>query len=365
MKKRVLMVSCEGLGNGGVQAIMMGIIRNLHAEYHFDMLLFTQEKRHYEDEFLQYGGKIFRIPHYNGHNKLLGSIDSIMRDSRIYHELIKILKKEPHYDIMHCNKEYESAPILKAAAKYNIPIRICHTHVEHYKPHFLKCIINSIRVRILEKYATQLIGCSEQACSTIYRANYKIINNFYDSTRFKYSNICAPEKLVLTQVAAICYNKNQLFSIKILKSLLEKGLDVKLNLIGFIMEDEYKNKLDEFILDQSLSNYVEFKPGDCNIPFELENSSCFIIPSFSEGFSISIIEAQAIGIHCFGSTAIPEITNCGNADYFNLSDGADIWADAIVNWYNKSCGVKHLCNTGKYSITSVMESYRNLYNGEY
>ena len=45
MKKRVLMVSCEGLGNGGVQAIMMGIVRNLYTECHFDMLLFTSEKR--------------------------------------------------------------------------------------------------------------------------------------------------------------------------------------------------------------------------------------------------------------------------------------------------------------------------------
>lgn len=62
MKKRVLMVSCEGLGNGGVQAIMMGIVRNLYTECHFDMLLFTSEKRYYDDEFLKYGGKIFRVP---------------------------------------------------------------------------------------------------------------------------------------------------------------------------------------------------------------------------------------------------------------------------------------------------------------
>ena len=58
------MVSCEGLGNGGVQAVMMNIIRNMHKEYLFDMLLFTSEKRHYDDEFLTYGGKIYRIPRY-------------------------------------------------------------------------------------------------------------------------------------------------------------------------------------------------------------------------------------------------------------------------------------------------------------
>ena len=42
------MISCEGLGNGGVQAVMMGIVRNLSDEFLFDMLLFTSEKRFYD-----------------------------------------------------------------------------------------------------------------------------------------------------------------------------------------------------------------------------------------------------------------------------------------------------------------------------
>lgn len=365
MKKRVLMVSCFGLGTGGVQTIMMGIVRSLYKDFHFDMLLFTSDKRYYENEFLSYGGKIFRLPHYNGKINALKSIDGIVRDIRIYKGLIKILKNEHDYDIIHCNKEYESAPILKAAAKFGIPIRICHTHITHHKSSYLKCLVNSLRIKQIEKYATHLIGCSDSACSTIYHSKYKIIKNFYDNNRFSFSQTEKPETLTIVQVGAICRNKNQLFSLQIIRLLFQKGLKVKLKLVGYIMEKDYKIKLDEFISSHSLSSLVEFKPGDSNIPTELANASCFVMPSFSEGFAISIIEAQAVGLHCFGSTAIPEITNCGNADYLNLSEGADIWADAIVNWYNKSGGVKHMCNTDKYSITSVMESYRNLYKGEY
>ena len=49
--KRVLMVSCEGLGNGGVQAVIMSIVRNLKNKYIFDILLFTDERRFYDNEF--------------------------------------------------------------------------------------------------------------------------------------------------------------------------------------------------------------------------------------------------------------------------------------------------------------------------
>ena len=43
--KRILMVSCEGLGNGGVQSVMISIVRSLSSKYRFDMVLTTDERR--------------------------------------------------------------------------------------------------------------------------------------------------------------------------------------------------------------------------------------------------------------------------------------------------------------------------------
>ena len=61
--EKVLMVSCEGLGNGGVQSVMMSIVRNLKNKYDFDMLLFTDERRYYDDEFEKIAGKCtFHLP---------------------------------------------------------------------------------------------------------------------------------------------------------------------------------------------------------------------------------------------------------------------------------------------------------------
>ena len=42
---KVLMVSCEGLGHGGVQDVIMNIVRGGSDKQHFDILVFTNEKR--------------------------------------------------------------------------------------------------------------------------------------------------------------------------------------------------------------------------------------------------------------------------------------------------------------------------------
>lgn len=137
------MVSCEGLGNGGVQAIMMGIVRNLYTECHFDMLLFTSEKRYYDDEFLKYGGKIFRVPKYEGGNCLLHRADYYVRDFYTYREVNKILKNEPPYDVIHCNREYENAPLLMLASKYNVSVRISQAHIIHGKTNVICTLLNT------------------------------------------------------------------------------------------------------------------------------------------------------------------------------------------------------------------------------
>lgn len=322
MKKRVLMVSCEGLGNGGVQAIMMGIVRNLYTECHFDMLLFTSEKRYYDDEFLKYGGKIFRVPKYEGGNCLLHRADYYVRDFYTYREVNKILKNEPPYDVIHCNREYENAPLLMLASKYNVSVRISQAHIIHGKTNVICTLLNKFRTRLIRTYATKLIGCSYEACCSLYseRAIFTVLNNFYDDNRFDIglftpANISG---LTIVQVGAISDIKNQIYSVEVLAYIRSVGIPARLKIIGFDMNVSYRKLLEEKIESIGLREYVDFLPGNTNIPLELNKSNCFIMPSLHEGFGIAIIEAQSMSLKCFASTNIPLTTNCGNVTYLNI-----------------------------------------------
>jgi len=89
---KVLQVSCEGLGNGGVQAVIMGICRHM-PDVHYDIILFTSERRYYDDEFEMLGGKIFRIPNYEGLSKFRKKLDYYIRFFRIFMGTYEIIKK--------------------------------------------------------------------------------------------------------------------------------------------------------------------------------------------------------------------------------------------------------------------------------
>ncbi|MCM1450215.1 MAG: glycosyltransferase [Clostridiales bacterium] len=366
-KKRVLLVSCGGLGNGGVQAIMMGIVRNLSSEYNFDMLLFTSEKRHYDDEFLSYGGKIIRIPHYEGNNRLLQRIDPYIRDTSIYHKTKKILEAEHSYNIVHCHNEFESAPILKAAFECNVPIRIFHTHVYHDATNIVRTVIDNVRKRIIEKYATDCIGCSIHSNNSIHfkKVTPVLMPNFYNEIKFKYSDIDVAKnygQLILSQVGAYSPNKNQMFSIKILESLIESGINARLNLIGFDMDINYANQLKDYINLHKLGNIVSLIRGDSDFIPILNESNGLLVPSLSEGFSLSLIEAQAIGLKCFASSNVTHETNCGGVTYLNLNDGPIKWAKEISKWFRTTDGRKQHYDTSNFKTTTVMNLYKNLYS---
>lgn len=367
-KKRVLLVSCGGLGNGGVQAIMMGIVRSLSNKFIFDVLVFTSEVRHYDKEFLSYGGKIIRIPHYEGSNRYLRALDLITRDLYIYHATKRVLKRQPPYIAVHCNNEFESAPILRAAYKNGIPVRICHNHIVHTKQKIIIEILNKIRLYNIQKYATLKLGCSQDSSISIYgNTDYSVMNNFYDDRRFDsslYEKSKERECLKVVQVGSLSYNKNQIFSIHVLSNLVNSGMDTKLTIIGFELDNLYKQKIEQEILRLGLSSFVKLLPGDSDIPKFLSEADIFLMPSLHEGFGIALIEAQAMGLRCYASSSIPTTTDCGGVTYVDLTEGASIWAEIIRKDFCTKDNVKQIYNTERFKLSQIASQYMDIYENK-
>jgi len=58
----------------------------------------------------------------------------------------------------------------------------------------------------------------------------------------------------------------------------------------------------------------------------------FLFPSHSEGLGLALIEAQAAGLRCFASTAVPPeaIVIRALVQRLPLSEGPDCWTEAIL-----------------------------------
>lgn len=361
------MVSCEGLGNGGVQAVIMNVVRNLNDVYTFDALLFTNEKRHYDDEFLSYGGKIYRIPRYSGVNRLRKKLDYYIRGHHLYKRVLKLLRENGPFDVIHCHDEFESAPIIKAAKVAGVPVRIVHTHVISQNENFLANSLNNYRRKVIDKYATVKIGCSFAACESFYKNPQSafVVNNPFNNHRFdpKSYLVSGEKDFQLIQIGSYSPNKNQLFSIKIVECIKRKYPDVKLLLVGFSNQD-YQGLLYKEINEKNLLRNVIILPSDADTPKLLSQSAGFLFPSLHEGFGIVLIEAQAMGTRCYASANVPQTTNCGGVKYLALEDGAEKWADIIIQDYEQTHGVHSEYNISDFTIEKVIEKYRCLYEGK-
>lgn len=359
------MVSCEGLGNGGVQAVMMNIVRQLHGTYHFDMLLFTSERRHYDNEFENYG-TIYRIPNYEGPNSLRRRLDYYVKDNRIYNGVKKILINNGPFDVIHCNSEFESAMCVKAAHECRVPVRIIHTHTVYHSGNIVEKILDNHRLGIMIKDSTDRIGCTDEACKSFYgnKASYKVVPNPYDSKRFnpkKYQS--DDDHLVLTQIGSYNSNKNQIFTIQVFAEICKLIKDAKLNFIGFGSKDEI-NKLLQEAKKFNVSENVSFLPNDADAPLLLSKTTAYIFPSHHEGFGLTLIEAQAMGVHCYVSDTVPRMTDVGGCEYLPISLGAKKWADKIIqDFMNGVCRHTNYDCT-KFSSENVAKSIARIYEGE-
>ena len=368
-KKKVLMVSSRTFDNGGVQAVMMDITRNCQDTCSFDVVLFTQKQGYHDNEFLSYGGKIFRIPRFYEKFSFLKKIDYYIRAGYMYKKIKNILIENGPYDAIHCHNEEEAAIGILAAKEVGVPIRISHIHTsrELKFDNFVARKYKQKYREIIDKNATHKIGCSQEACEKFF-LNTKdaiVINNPYNSKRFNYDNYTQPEFSApsLVQIGNFSHNKNQLFSLDVIAEIKKEYPNVHFNMIGENIHNilgEIKNKIAQLAIEENVS----ILPGNADSPKILSESTALLFPSKNEGFGIVAVEAQAMGIKCYVSDTVPMLTNCGGCEYLPLSAGAKYWADEIIEDFKCRGGKRQRYDCSRFSAEKVAQKYKNIYGGK-
>ena len=368
MKKKVLFINNHSLQHGGVQMVVMNIVRSLNERYDFDILIFSEEKGPYDEEFLSYGGKIIRLNNYEGSSKFRKRLDLYIRWIGNFYRIKKVIAENGPYDVVHTNVEFEAGHIHKAAFQCGVPVRVTHTHVLTVIPKnkILMRIFAYIELKMIKHYSNVLIGCSRDACVSMYGEETKSIAvpNAYDDRRFdvsKYNLKNKPEDITLIQIASYSSNKNQLFTIEIMKYLVKIYPSAKLLLEGFELEEGYLLQMKEKIKEYNLEKNIIFFPDDANSPALLNNANYFIFPSKLEGFGIAPVEAQAMGVKCFISDSVPNLCDCGGCVFLSFSLGAEQWAKIIADDYASTEGKHTTYDCSKFSLNTVKKFYKNIY----
>lgn len=368
-KIRLLHIAFNDLGHGGIQSQIMEVTRRLSDKVDTDLIVWSSKPAYCDSDFEKYG-RIIRCPRYEGNSVLRKKLDFITRYFSIKKAVLKTIREYGPYDAVHCHKFFECAPCLSAAYKANIPVRIAHSHntekpVKRKKlSYYIKNLYYGICRHYIRKYATQMIGCSQQAADYLFGDGYgKAVYNGIDIEKFNMDNYPSipHQGIRLVHVGKFCEQKNQLFLVDIVKELVDSGVNVNLIMIGQgeYYYDKVKNKIGNF----NLNHVIHILPHNSNIPLELSKSDAFIFPSTFEGFGNVLIEAQAMGLSCFVSTVVTPEADCGLLTYIPLEVGAKEWANTIKDYIDHKGLEKKRVDISKFNPQMTADNMYSLYKG--
>lgn len=277
---------------------------------------------------------------------------------------------------------------LRLILKHN-PISIVHFHVRHSylmlaaKLYGKKVILHShfaswqgsknplkslIMKFFLGGVCDLMLACSQDAGkNAFYGHDFIIARNGIDVKKFKFNQSKRAalrkqhhlqDKKIILQVGRINWNKNQLFSVKILGELLKYDGRYVLVLIG---DDGGRGEIEPTIEALRLVDKVIILGNVNNVQDYYSFADVVLVPSRHEGFSLAAIEAQVSGTVCCVSDAIPEealITR--SAIRLGLDQPASVWAQRIHGALNQSEESSE-SESSKYDLSSTVPELEQQY----
>lgn len=364
-KKKILVVANNDLGIGGIQSVIISIIRSLTDDFQFDVVVFDHSHVDYEQEVLRQG-KIFTIQNHLVGNSFRKKIDYYIRFFNNYRKIKAIIKENGPYAAIHCHNFYESAIALLAAKQEGIERRIVHSHSVLYvdKKKYLRRLYQSVYRRIILNTATDLVACSKSAGEYLYgkRNDIKVVPNGIDVERFLKTPSTCNNPWSFIQVGRWGELKNQIFTINVFSEIHKKYQEAHLTFVGD-GDSNYYLKMKDAIKQKRLEDAVSFLPENTSVPTAMAENNALIFPSVFEGLGIVAIEVQALGMRCFASAGVPSEVDLGNVTFTDLSDGSYRWADIIIEYIKRTGLSRNYVDMSKYDMNNVKEAYRILYGG--
>ena len=359
MKKIRILITGISNNLGGIETFVYNFYKNIDKEkYEISFLVDKTYKVAFFDEYKKDGCKFFYVENRK----------------KNYFKYLKDLKKiytKNQFDIVHINvMSYSLFEKIVYACKYSNAKVIVHSHSMGYEKGYYKTrFIHFIGKQFLKNKQFYKIACGEKAGKYMFGNNkFTIINNGIDFAKFTFSskyrqeirdefNVDDSIKLI-GNVAAFLPVKNHTFLIDVFKEYNKFNSKSKLLLVG---EGPLKSFIEEKTKEYDLENNVIFT-GKREDAYKIYSAlDLYIIPSISEGFGISICEAQINGLKCYTSTSVEKGSNIsGNVEFISLEKSAKYWAEQMIQDDERDIDVLNNISD-KYSLKKSCESMCEYY----
>ena len=280
--------------------------------------------------------------------------------------------KKNDYDIVHIHGNSALMQIeLTCALLAFIPTRIVHAHSTEcdFK------LLNKLLYPIFKISYNKSLACSKDAGEWLFKNNdFNILRNGIYCERFKFDrnqrnitrrDLDIEDKLVILHVGCFNEGKNQKFLIEIFEEICKFKKDVALILIG---DGPTKKSILNEVKKKKLDGKVIFINSTNNVEKYMWGSDVLVFPSLHEGLGIVNIEAQASGLKCIVSDAVPkEAKITDNMIFLPLNKGKEIWIKEILkcsNEYKRDSSYLEVADAG-FDIKVAVDKLLEIYNESY
>lgn len=363
---RILQVTDKICQRWGVATVIMNYYRNIDTScLQFDFLV-NEIDEDLRNEIEQKGGNVYFFPRF--------SILGIKQMTLVFDDFFK--KKQNVYKAVHSHFYQINYWLFKSAEKYGIENRISHSHATKFSAGgWLKNTRNAIMNNMGLPFTTHYFACGYEAGLNMFgkqrmlSPNYSLIYNAINAEKFRFN----PDVRALVRrslniedgtyflgiAASLSDRKNQSYIITIMPELLEVNKNIKLLLLG---DGEIRSSLESLSKQLGVKDHIIFQGTVNNVCDYLQAIDCFLLPSKLEGLPLSVVEAEAAGLHCVLSDVITKEMNINNmCTYCALGDNKH-WVESILKY--KDCervDTMALINNHHYNLQIEAGNLTSLY----
>jgi glycosyltransferase involved in cell wall biosynthesis len=174
------------------------------------------------------------------------------------------------------------------------------------------------------------------------------ISNSVDSKKIKalsLEKINTPNKMLFTSLGRLDYNKNQIMLLKAVKKVQSHRSDFVVYILG---EGEDRPKLEKYIEENNLKDYVMICGFEDNPYPYIKNSVATVTTSLSEGFGLVLVESVMLNTPIISTNVgvakeLTEKYNCGDIIDYDENQLAQI----MIKYMNRYDGYKNIYNVDK------------------
>lgn len=364
-----VLIICNPLKYGGMDHVAISLQQNLDKEKFECVYCLTHddEEGPLEETVRQSGVRIIHMP--TGRNIRF----------KCYKFLNNFFKQE-HFDVVHSHLPFMSLYVFLAAKKNGVNKRIVHSHYSSQTIELSKGkkivaeIYRSIMRACISILATDVIGCTQEA--GIYVAGKRgfkkkgiVLNNGIDTSVYEYNEetrnrkreeLGVDSQIVLGHVGQIYPIKNQAFLIDIFYEYQKKHKNSLLLIVG---DGPDKEKIVTKVKCLGISDKVKFLGFRDDVPELLMAMDCMVFPSISEGYPLTLIEAQATKLPCVVSDSVICSAKINeNFSFCSLNENVNNWCNEIDGQMSKERFLVENSDVAKlYDIKSVSKKLESIY----